>query len=114
VSKAQLVITAVILEGRTQADVARAYGVSKSSVSKLVARYQQHGEAAFTPRSRHPHHSPQRLPDGLIERRDHPRRLTLDDQPTGAPKRTQTQNETDQTIGSVRFRSPERSQWWVV
>jgi transposase InsO family protein len=68
VSKAQLVITAVLLEGRTQADVARAYGVSKSWISKLVARYHQHGEAAFVPRSRRPHHSPQRLPDDLIER----------------------------------------------
>jgi len=68
VSKAQLVITAVILEGRTQADVARAYGVSKSWVSKLVARYRQHGEAAYTPRSRRPKTSPQRLPNDLIER----------------------------------------------
>ena len=67
-SKAQLVITAVILEGRTQADVARAYGVSKSWVSKLVARYREHGDAAFTPRSRRPKTSPQRLPDDLIER----------------------------------------------
>jgi hypothetical protein len=59
VSKAQLVITAVILEGRTQADVARAYGVSKSWVSKLVARYHAHGEAAFTPApdNRTTHHS---------------------------------------------------------
>ncbi len=67
-SKAQLVITAVVLEGRTQTDVARAYGVSKSWVSKLVARYHQHGEVAFTPHSRRPHHSPQRLNDHLIAR----------------------------------------------
>ena len=32
-SKARLVITAVIVEGRSQADVARAYGVSKGWVS---------------------------------------------------------------------------------
>jgi len=68
VSKAQLVITAVVLEGRTQTDVARDYGVSKSWVSKLVARYREHGEAAFTPHSRRPKTSPQRLPDHLIER----------------------------------------------
>lgn len=67
-SKAQLVITAVTVEGRTQTDVARAYGVSKSWVSKLVARYREHGDEAFTARSRRPKSSPQRLPDDLIER----------------------------------------------
>jgi transposase InsO family protein len=56
------------LEGRTQADVARAYGVSKSWVSKLVARYRHDGEAAFTLRSRRPNNSPQRLTEDLIER----------------------------------------------
>lgn len=57
-SKARLVITAVVLEGRTQAEVARHYGVSKGWVSKLVARYRDEGEAAFEPRSRRPHTSP--------------------------------------------------------
>jgi transposase len=57
-SKARLVITAVILEGRTQAEVAAAYGVSKGWVSKLVARYRAEGEAAFEPRSRRPKSSP--------------------------------------------------------
>jgi len=54
VSKARLIITAVIVEGRAQADVARDYGVSKGWVSKLVARYRADGEAAFEPRSRRP------------------------------------------------------------
>ena len=67
-SKAQLVITAVVLEGRSQTDVARDYGVSKSWVSKLVTRYREHGNDAFTPRSRRPKTSPQRLPDDLIDR----------------------------------------------
>jgi transposase InsO family protein len=57
VSKARLVITAVVVEGRTQAEVARAYGVSKGWVSKLVARYRVDGAAAFEPRSRRPHTS---------------------------------------------------------
>ena len=39
VSKARLVIAAVVLEGRSQAETARAYGVSKGWVSKLIARY---------------------------------------------------------------------------
>src|SRR4051794_22065225 len=57
-SKARLVITAVIVEGRSQAEVARAYGVSKGWVSKLVARYRVEADAAFQPRSRRPKTSP--------------------------------------------------------
>jgi len=57
-SKARLVITAVITEGRAQGEVARAYGVSQGWVSRLVARYRAEGEAAFEPRSRRPKSSP--------------------------------------------------------
>src|SRR4051794_9427549 len=57
-SKARLVITAVVVEGRSQAEVASAYGVSKGWVSKLVARYRVEGDAAFQPRSRRPKTSP--------------------------------------------------------
>jgi transposase InsO family protein len=57
-SKARLVITAVVVEGRSQGEVARAYGVSQGWVSKLVARYRAEGEAAFAPRSRRPKTSP--------------------------------------------------------
>ena len=46
-SKARRVITAVITEGRSQGEVARAYGVSQVWVSRLVARYRAKGEAAF-------------------------------------------------------------------
>ena len=56
--KARLVITAVVTEGRTQGEVARAYGVSQGWVSRLVARYRAEGEAAFEPRSRRPKTSP--------------------------------------------------------
>jgi transposase len=38
-SKARLVIIAVVVEGRSQSEVAREYGVSQPSVSRLVARY---------------------------------------------------------------------------
>jgi transposase InsO family protein len=58
VSKARLIITAVIIEGRSQASVARDYGVSKGWVSKLIARYRAEGEVAFEPRSRRPHSRP--------------------------------------------------------
>ncbi|HEY7012090.1 MAG TPA: helix-turn-helix domain-containing protein [Streptosporangiaceae bacterium] len=57
-SKARLVITAVVVEGRTQGEVARAYGVSQGWVSRLVARYRAEGEAAFGLRSRRPKTSP--------------------------------------------------------
>ena len=67
-SKARLVITAVIVEGRSQAEVARAYGVSKGWVSKLIARYKSEGEAAFEQRSRRPKSSPRRLSEELIDR----------------------------------------------
>ena len=40
--------------------VAREYGVSRRWVQILVARYLAEGEAAFEPRSRRPHASPQR------------------------------------------------------
>jgi transposase len=57
-SKARLVITAVIVEGRSQGEAARAYGVSQGWVSRLVARYRAEGTAAFQPRSRRPKTSP--------------------------------------------------------
>ena len=66
-SKARLIITAVVLEGRTQSEVAVAYGVSKSWVSKLVARYRAEGEAAFEPRSRRPKTSPTAIGDDAVE-----------------------------------------------
>ena len=66
-SKARLVITAVIVEGRSQLEVARTYGVSQGWISRLVARYQLEGEAAYEPRSRRPHTSPTRLAPSTIE-----------------------------------------------
>jgi transposase InsO family protein len=66
-SKARLVITAVVVEGRSQSAVAREYGVSQGWISRLVARYRAEGEAAFQPRSRRPHTSPTRLPQTTID-----------------------------------------------
>jgi transposase InsO family protein len=60
-SKARLVILSVVVEGRSQADTARSFGMSPSWVSKLVARYHQEGEAAFEPKSRRPKTSPNAL-----------------------------------------------------
>jgi transposase InsO family protein len=66
-SIARLVITAVVVEGRAQADVARAYAVSKGWVSKLVARYRVEGDAAFQPRSRRPKTSPNATAAATVE-----------------------------------------------
>ena len=57
-SKARLVITAVVVEGRSQSEVAAAYGVSQPWISRLVARWHAEGDAAFEPRSRRPRSSP--------------------------------------------------------
>ena len=57
-SLARVVITAVIVEGRSKSEVARDYGVSRVWVQKLVHRYQREGPAAFEPRSRRPHSNP--------------------------------------------------------
>ena len=66
-SKARLVITAVLIEGRSQSQVARDYGVSQSWISRLIKRYTYEGDAAFEPRSRRPHTSPNRLPQATID-----------------------------------------------
>ena len=66
-SKARLIITAVVLEGRSQVDVAREYDVSKGWVSKLVARYRIEGDTAFEPRSKRPLSSPNKTPDDTLE-----------------------------------------------
>jgi transposase InsO family protein len=66
VSKARLVISAVVVEGRSQAEAARAYGVSPGWVSKLLARYRAEGEGAFEPRSRRPKSSPRAIPAATI------------------------------------------------
>jgi transposase InsO family protein len=67
VSKARLVITAVILEGRSQSEVARAYGVSQSWISRLLARYREEGEQAFESRSRRPRSSPKAIAPELVD-----------------------------------------------
>jgi transposase InsO family protein len=67
VSKARLVITAVVVEGRPVAEVAIAYGVSRQWIYKLLARYRAEGEAAFQPRSRRPSSLPTAIPAATVE-----------------------------------------------
>jgi transposase InsO family protein len=66
-SKARLVITAIEVEGRSPAEVIAAYGVSRSWLYELLKRYRTEGNAAFEPRSRRPHTSPQATPAATVE-----------------------------------------------
>ena len=66
-SKARLVITAVTVEKRPVSEVARSYGVARSWIYTLLARYQADGEAAFEPRSRRPKTSPSAIRPEVAE-----------------------------------------------
>jgi transposase InsO family protein len=66
-SKARLVITAVVAEKRPVSEVARTYGVARSWIYTLLARYRAEGEAAFEPRSRRPRTSPSAVGDDTVE-----------------------------------------------
>jgi transposase InsO family protein len=57
-SLTRLLITAVVVEKRPVREVASSYGVSRSWLYELVARYRREREAAFEPRSRRPRSNP--------------------------------------------------------
>jgi transposase InsO family protein len=66
-SRARLVITAITVEKRPVSEVARSYGVARSWVYTLLARYEAEGEAAFEPRSRRPKTSPTAISDDAAD-----------------------------------------------
>jgi transposase InsO family protein len=66
-SKARLVITAITVEKRPVSEVARSYGVARSWIYTLLARYEAEGEAAFEPRSRRPKTSPSAIRPETVE-----------------------------------------------
>ena len=66
-SKVRLVVKAVVVEGRTHAEVAAQYGLSRSWVTKLVARYRLEGDTTFEARSRRPRKSPTVIPAEVVE-----------------------------------------------
>ena len=66
-SKRRAIIVAVTVEGISQGEAARRFGVSKGWVSKLIARWRAEGETAFEPRSRRPRTSPTRISDDVVE-----------------------------------------------
>ena len=61
----QLVVTAVLVEGRSKSEVAREYGVSRRWVITLVQRYLGGGDQGLHPRSRRPRRSPNRTGQDL-------------------------------------------------
>ncbi len=52
---ARYVVDAVLLEGRSPREVARAHGISKTWIYELISRYRAGGYQALEPRSRRPH-----------------------------------------------------------
>src|ERR1700742_835045 len=66
-SKARLVVTAVIVEKRPVSEVAKSYAVARSWVYTLLDRYRAEGDAAFEPRSRRPKNSPTVTAPGTVE-----------------------------------------------
>jgi transposase len=67
-SKAQLAIIAVVLEGRSKTEVARDYDVSRQWVHRLVTRYHTDGPAAFELRSRRAHTNARAISADVEER----------------------------------------------
>jgi transposase InsO family protein len=68
VSIARLVITALFVDNQTPAEVAARYGVHRSWVYRLKARYEADGESAAEQRSRRPKTSPTAIPPAVVER----------------------------------------------
>jgi transposase InsO family protein len=58
----ELVVAAVLVDGRPKAEVARTYGVSRRWVHELCRRFTMHGHPGLRPGSRRPHRSPHQTP----------------------------------------------------
>jgi len=64
---ARYVVDAVVLEGRSAREVARAHGISKSWIYELIARYRDGGYQALEPRSRRPRSCKHETPTEVVE-----------------------------------------------
>ncbi|MGH9027288.1 MAG: helix-turn-helix domain-containing protein [Acidimicrobiia bacterium] len=101
---AAFVVQAVLVEKRSVREVARAHGVSKTWLYELVARYRAGGEAALVPRSRRPHHSPNRVPEALEDEIVALRKQLAEFGTEGVPTRS-TPTSRAATAGSPPARS---------
>jgi len=68
VDKARFLIETHLRTGRPVGELAAAYGVHRSWLYKLLARYRREGEAGLEPRSKRPHRTPTRIADAWEER----------------------------------------------
>jgi len=64
-SLARVVVTAVLVESRTKAEVARDYGLSRQWVHELVRRFEAEGDPGLIPRSRRPRSNRSGTPAGV-------------------------------------------------
>jgi transposase InsO family protein len=64
---ARYVVDAVVLEGRSAREVAKAHGISKSWIYELIARYRDGGYQALEPRSRRPRSCKHETPTEVVE-----------------------------------------------
>jgi transposase InsO family protein len=62
-----LLITAMVVENRPVREVAATYGVSRSWLYELLARYRREGDAVFEPRSRRPVSNPNATPLEVVD-----------------------------------------------
>ncbi len=127
---ARYVVDAVVLEGRSAREVAKAHGISKSWIYELIARYRDGGYQALEPRSKRPrsckHSTPRETINAIValrtqlhaEGHSNPRlptpraNLTTStisrDISPGCPETQQDADERTRTSTSLRTRRPER------
>ncbi len=107
-SKARAIITAVTVEGISQSEAARRFGVSRGWVSKPMARHRAEGDAAFEPRSRRPHTSPNRLADvvnaTIVNLREQLTADGLDAGPHTIQWHLHNEHELDVSVSTIRRR----------
>ena len=64
---ARYVVDAVLLEGRSAREVARAHGISKTWIYELIKRYRAGGYEALEPRSRRPRSCKHETPREVVQ-----------------------------------------------
>ena len=107
-SKARAIILSVTVEGLSQTEAAVLYGVSKSWVSKLIARHRVEGVAAFEPGSRRPKTSPGRVADvvneTVVNLREQLTSKGLDAGPKTIQWHLQHHHDIDVSVATIRRR----------
>ena len=65
-AKARYLVEAYLVEGRSVTELARAHGVHRSWIYKLLGRYREGGYEALEPRSRAPRSSPNATSEEVV------------------------------------------------